>query len=197
MSIGASRRGLLRRKPAPGWGRIPSRNVSAMRGRTDVRQRAGGTAASARGTPSVARADACPQHARECPRLARRRPSGSGRRRPLPAIRQRSTGMAAMPTDAKASGRASHAGGAKADPAKRTRPKGRQRARDRRGHGTALFACATRSRAAMFGLRRPSIEPAVHEGHQAVGCGDAGGDGQDRQPCEWDAIEERTRRDVV
>ena len=137
------------------------------------------------------------QHARECPRLARRRPSGSGRRRPLPAIRQRSTGMAAMPTDAKASGRASHAGGAKADPAKRTRPKGRQRARDRRGHGTALFACATRSRAAMFGLRRPSIEPAVHEGHQAVGCGDAGGDGQDRQPCEWDAIEERTRRDVV
>ncbi len=137
------------------------------------------------------------QHARECQRLAERRPYGSGRRRPLPGTRQRRIGMAAMPTDAKASGRASHAGGAKADRAWRTRPKGRQRARDRRGRGTAVRLGATRSRAVMCGLRLPSIEPAVHEGHQAVGCGDAGGDCEDRQPCERDAIEERTRRDVA
>lgn len=137
------------------------------------------------------------QHAREWPRLAERRPCEGGRRRPLPAVVQRSTGMAAMPTDAKASGRASHAGGAKADRAKRTRPIGRQRARDRRGHGTALDAAATRSRAAMCGLRLASIESAVHDGHQAVGCGYAGGHREDCQPCDRNTIQERTRRDVA
>ena len=49
----------------------------------------------------------------------------------------------------------------------------------------------------MCRLGLPSIEPAVHQGHQAVGCGDARGDREDRQRCELDAVEERTRRDVA